>query len=244
MRSKTRNLNFPQEKTAYFVTFSAESWPPNHQKCWLPPHDIHYWKAVENTESLAPMLGGLEVWKSGARFFSTGPDRSGSLPVDCLLTKRHMTTLYPNKNKTRGKSCGYLSLILHPVKVLECKARTPSLGAAAAACASHCKYKQTQTWVHREPWCHGAAQARVPRTMHLHVTSRMHLAIPCWATQGGKQLGNAILGDFRKTLFFYPIAALFVLNFKIIFLVGDIKSLMLNRNLLWCTLNHLRLSHF
>ena len=36
-------------------------------------------------ESLAPMLGGLEIENQAPDFFSAGPDRSGSLPVDCLI---------------------------------------------------------------------------------------------------------------------------------------------------------------
>ena len=76
---------FPQAKTGDFATFSAKNSPTNRQQCWLPPSSHTSLESSWTYGNFGTQFGGVRGGKSGARFFSTCPDRSGSLPVDCLV---------------------------------------------------------------------------------------------------------------------------------------------------------------
>ena len=93
--------------------FLHKTGPQTGNSINYPPHHIHHWKALELTEILAPTLGGVWGWKSGARFFSTCPDWSGSLPVDCVLLEMlaHLKIIITSTSLPRAVKNKYVKTV-------------------------------------------------------------------------------------------------------------------------------------
>ena len=110
---KTKNLIFTQAKTANFATFFAKNWPTNQQQCWLPPSSHTSLESSWTYGNFGTNIEGVWGWKSGARFFSTCPDWSGSLLVDCLLLEMlaHLKIIITSTSLPRAVKNKYVKTV-------------------------------------------------------------------------------------------------------------------------------------